>query len=144
MIKTFVHKKKLKEKKDVENDEKIRIDQRRVRSEQRKINKFFVMLFLNSFWIKNLQKVDHMKKTRSLIVVLTAVAVLSTKEHVLNLPEPPFWMPTAPPHCWKMKVWDDSYEKKEDRYIYSCSKKLQEKKTKNDQNVKTKIMKEMW
>ena len=37
-----------------------------------------------------------------MIVVLTLVAVLSMKEHVVNVPEP-FWMFTAPPYCSKMK-----------------------------------------
>jgi hypothetical protein len=37
-----------------------------------------------------------------MIVVLTAVAVLSMKEHVVNVPEP-YWMYTAPPSCLKIK-----------------------------------------
>jgi hypothetical protein len=37
-----------------------------------------------------------------MIVVLTVVAVLSMKEHVVNVPEP-YWMYTAPPYCSKIK-----------------------------------------
>ena len=37
-----------------------------------------------------------------MIVVLTAVASLPMKEHVVNVPEP-WWMYTAPPNCSKMK-----------------------------------------
>ena len=37
-----------------------------------------------------------------MIVVLTVVAVLSIKEHVVNVPEP-LWMDTAPLLCSKMK-----------------------------------------
>ena len=37
-----------------------------------------------------------------MIVVLTLVAVLSMKEHAVNVPEP-LQMVTAPPYCSKMK-----------------------------------------
>ena len=46
--------------------------------------------------------VTHDENKSLMIVVLTWVALLSLKEHVVNVPEP-FKMNTAPPHCSKMK-----------------------------------------
>ena len=115
-------KKKLQEE-DVENDEekknenkqceisatKDKLIQKELHETDTTKNKKFekkVDDFEDGRWPKNNLRIiyfdTHEINKVFFIVVLTSVAVLSMKEHVVNVTEP-LWMDIAPPLCSKMK-----------------------------------------